>query len=219
MPQRLVEQGRTSSVFATFAQEMSELEARILDGHRTYEPVLRLGTSSCGNAVTLVARNKVTKELASIKLIKRGWDASASRALLRSSLIHMDVSCAMHPHIVECKDSFLLPTHLAIVMEYVEGETLESFIERVGGRCIENLARFIFQQLIIAVDFCHRKGTLLRDIKPSTILLHIGFGSLPLVKIFDFASSKKIRHSSSEEEEDQSGSALFVAPEVGPGLN
>ena len=123
----------------------------------------------------------------------------------------------MHPHIVEFKEAFLLPRHLAIVMEYVEGETLELFLERVGGHCIENLARFIFQQLIIAVDFCHKKGKLLRDIKPSTILLHISEGTLPLLKLWDFASSKDIAKAGqapSVEEEDQSGSALFVAPEV-----
>lgn len=29
---------------------------------------------------------------------------------------------------------------------------------QVGGKVIEGLARFIFQQLVIALDFCHRKG-------------------------------------------------------------
>lgn len=30
-----------------------------------------------------------------------------------------------HPHIVEMKGAFLTPFYLAVVMEYVEGETIE----------------------------------------------------------------------------------------------
>lgn len=43
-------------------------------------------------------------------------------------------------------------------MGFVQGETIEGFLEKVGGRVIENLGRFVFQQLLLAVDFCHRKG-------------------------------------------------------------
>ena len=40
------------------------------------------------------------------------------------------------------------------------------------------------------VDFCHRKGKLLRDIKLSNVLLAISEGQLPLVKLCDFTISK-----------------------------
>jgi serine/threonine protein kinase len=36
-----------------------------------------------------------------------------------------ELSMANHPHIVEMKGAFLTPYYLALVMEYVEGETLE----------------------------------------------------------------------------------------------
>jgi serine/threonine-protein kinase SRK2 len=66
----------------------------------------------------------------------------------------------------------------------------------VGGKVIEGLARFIFQQLIIALDFCHRKGKVNRDVKLSNILLSIAEGQLPLVKLCDFGVSKDTyRHS------------------------
>jgi serine/threonine-protein kinase SRK2 len=55
-------------------------------------------------------------------------------------------------------------------------------ILQVGGKVIEGLARFIFQQLIIALDFCHRKGKVNRDIKLSNILLSIsGVSIIPLL--------------------------------------
>ena len=53
---------------------------------------------------------------------------------------------------------FLLPRHLAIVMEYAQGGNLFQYILRQGGptRLQESHARWIFQQLVIGMDYCHR---------------------------------------------------------------
>ena len=55
-----------------------------------------------------------------------GWDEGATKYLLRELLIHQELSACHHPHIVELKDVFLTPTHLAAVLEYVEGENLQT---------------------------------------------------------------------------------------------
>ena len=54
---------------------------------------------------------------------------------------------------------FLTPTHLAIVMEYAKGGDLFNYTMRHGphGRLAEPQARWIFQQLIIGLDYCHRR--------------------------------------------------------------
>ena len=72
---------------------------------------------------------------------------------------------------------------------------------------VEALARFVFQQLILAVEFCHRKGKVLRDINLGSTLLGLGNGQLPLLKLCDFSISRdvvrdsnfysQVRHSSS----------------------
>ena len=56
---------------------------------------------------------------------------------------------------------FLTPTHLAIAMEYAQGGDLFNYVlgttqKRLG----ENEARWIFQQLVIALDYCHRRVSL-----------------------------------------------------------
>lgn len=195
-------------------------------GHPLYERIVNLGRAPTGSTFTQVARNKQTGELVSIKFLRRGWGKDVSTSLMNANFNHMELSVCGHPHVVEFKEAFLMRDHLAIVMEYVEGETVETFLERVGGKVIEALARFMFQQLIIAVDFCHRQGKLLRDIKPSTLLLNIREGTLPLLKLCDFAVSKDVtrrdHHPASgggtaaggEVSEGQVGSALFVAPEA-----
>ena len=54
---------------------------------------------------------------------------------------------------------FLTPTHLAIAMEYAPGGDLFNYTlgHRPHGRLAEQQARWIFQQLIIGLDYCHRR--------------------------------------------------------------
>jgi serine/threonine protein kinase len=59
-----------------------------------------------------------------------------------------------------------------------------------NDRASEALARFLFQQLVLALDFCHRKGKVSRDVKLANTLLALGANQLPLVKLCDFGYSK-----------------------------
>ena len=45
-----------------------------------------------------------------------------------------------------------------VVMEHVPGSNLQQYLEAAGGRLSEDVARFVFQQMMIAVDFCHKNG-------------------------------------------------------------
>ena len=50
---------------------------------------------------------------------------------------------------------FLLPEHLAITMEYAAGGDLFQLVGRAGG-LREGDGKWYFQQLIVAIDYCHR---------------------------------------------------------------
>ncbi len=54
---------------------------------------------------------------------------------------------------------FLTPTHLGIAMEFAQGGDLFQYLLRQQPHCrlLEVHARWIFQQLMIGLDFCHRK--------------------------------------------------------------
>ena len=54
---------------------------------------------------------------------------------------------------------FLTQTHLAIAMEYAQGGDMFKYICRHKPHCrlLESQARWIFQQLIIGLDYCHNK--------------------------------------------------------------
>ena len=77
--------------------------------------------------------------------------------------------CAAHPHIIHLREAFLTPHHLGIAMEYADGGDLLDFIDTFAARGLSAVpeveARRVFQQMMVAVDYCHRLGVANRDIK------------------------------------------------------
>jgi serine/threonine protein kinase len=51
---------------------------------------------------------------------------------------------------------FLTPTHLVLVLEYCPGGDLFHYVTARKGGLSEDEARWFFQQLMVAVDYCHR---------------------------------------------------------------
>lgn len=66
------------------------------------------------------------------------------------------------------------------------------------------------------MDFCHRRGKLLRDIKLSNVLLAISQGQLPLVKLCDFTISRDVLrdHDESQVGRREGGGLLSCLPLV-----
>lgn len=72
----------------------------------------------------------------------------------------------------------------AIILEYIDGETLESLIAR--GALNRDLARKFVSQLIDVLGYMHNKQTIHRDLKPSNIMItHKGMN----IKLIDFSLS------------------------------
>jgi len=88
-----------------------------------------------------------------------------------------------HPNIVSVTDLFAVDDALGLVMELVEGPTLEQWI-RDGGGTLDEVER-LFGGILDGVAHAHRSGMLHRDLKPANILLQPGpQGFVP--KVADF---------------------------------
>jgi serine/threonine-protein kinase SRK2 len=84
------------------------------------------------------------------------------------------------------------------------------FLRRVS----EALGRFLFQQLVLALDFCHRRGKVCRGVKLANTLLALAPGQLPLVKLADFGFSKDVgQHGAPQSQVSSRG--LLVLRQVG----
>jgi serine/threonine protein kinase len=92
-----------------------------------------------------------------------------------------------HPNIINVYDIVEMP-QLAIVMEYIDGPTLDEYLTDHGPVSVQELLRLMLP-VLSAVGFAHHKGVIHRDIKPSNILLEpTPSGMVP--KIMDFGVAK-----------------------------
>ncbi len=89
-----------------------------------------------------------------------------------------------HPHIVQIYDAVVDEGISYVVMEYVDGGTLEPHCNANALLPVEKIVEIIFK-CTRALDFANRAGVIHRDIKPANILLH---GETD-IKISDFGSA------------------------------
>jgi serine/threonine-protein kinase SIK3 len=75
-----------------------------------------------------------------------------------------------HPHITRLYEVMESSRSIYLVTEYAcNGEIFDHLVTH--GRMKEEEASRIFSQLVSAVDFCHRKGVVHRDLKAENVLL------------------------------------------------
>ncbi|GIL83875.1 hypothetical protein Vretifemale_12596 [Volvox reticuliferus] len=120
-----------------------------------------------------------------------------------------------HPHIVYCEEVFIDDTSLCIVMEYANCGSLLDLVKLRRG-LEEIYARWFFQQLILALHFCHNRGIAHRDIKPENLLLHIYEDlkyPVPILKMCDFGLSKAVVLPGASAKSCV-GTVRYMAPEV-----
>ncbi|MBI4700747.1 MAG: serine/threonine protein kinase, partial [Deltaproteobacteria bacterium] len=98
------------------------------------------------------------------------------------------------PHVVAVTDVDRTPEGLAyMVMEYVEGETLQRLYERLyeAGKRLSYGDAFAFAlQIVEGIAAAHREGIVHRDLKPDNVMLTLDSKGQTLVKILDFGIAK-----------------------------
>ncbi|QWT17778.1 serine/threonine protein kinase [Collinsella sp. zg1085] len=81
-------------------------------------------------------------------------------------------SLLQHPHIVSVIDFSYDAGYAYLVMEYVDGMTLEEFLQAVNGHSLTyDEAACIADALIQALSYAHSNGVLHLDIKPANVLI------------------------------------------------
>ncbi len=75
-----------------------------------------------------------------------------------------------HPNIVTIHDVGEQEGYHYIVMEYLEGETLDQWLRHNGAMSPQQAAP-VLQQLASALDYAHSRGVVHRDVKPSNVMI------------------------------------------------
>lgn len=94
-----------------------------------------------------------------------------------------------HPNIVGVYDSGLHEGDPYMVMEYLEGQPLDEFMEAKGADRLQFFLPLI-EQIGIGLDYAHEEGVVHRDIKPGNIIVTTKKNGRLRAKIVDFGLAK-----------------------------
>ncbi|KAL8936489.1 MAG: hypothetical protein Q9216_004906 [Gyalolechia sp. 2 TL-2023] len=170
-------------------------------GH--YHVKKTLGEGSFGKvklAVHRVSGQEVALKIISRKkLISRDMAGRVEREIQYLQLLR-------HPHIIKLYTVITTPTDIIMVLEFAGGELFDYIVK--NGKMAESKARRFFQQIVCAVEYCHRHKIVHRDLKPENLLLD---GDLN-VKIADFGLSNVLTDGNFLK--TSCGSPNYAAPEV-----
>jgi serine/threonine protein kinase len=115
-----------------------------------------------------------------------------------------------HPHIVQIYDAVVAESLCYIVMEYVQGGTLEEYSTADKLLPIERVVEIIFK-CTRALDFAFRIGITHRDIKPANILYSGNSANTGDIKISDFGAA--IVDSPDRTQVSGIGSPAYMSPQ------
>ena len=99
-----------------------------------------------------------------------------------------------HRHVVQVSDAVATPEVAGLVMDLVEGPTLEAYVRDQPKPLPLGQVRELFLPVLDALAEAHRRGIIHRDIKPANILLDLSQGR-PVPKLTDFGIAKVLRPS------------------------
>ncbi len=148
-----------------------------------------------------------------LKMLAPHW-ADEPTAVARFEREGKRLSELRHPNIVGLFDIGHQDDHPYIVMEFIRGIPLRKVLKKKGRL---SLAEFypVAAQMLEAVAYAHEKGIMLRDIKPSNVMLCERDGKANVVKVLDFGLAKMVEGDDVEvTKSNVIGTAGFLAPEL-----
>ncbi len=165
-----------------------------------------LGNGSMGTVYE--AENLLIGRRVAVKVLRSGLarDPAQSTLFLSEARTTARVS---HPNVVEILDIGLDRSGVPfIVMEYLEGKTLEQVAANRGPLPVAHACHLV-AQVLAAVGAAHRANVVHRDLKPANILVIDPDGG-SVVKLLDFGIAEGLVE---HESLGCAGTPLYMAPE------
>lgn len=179
----------------------------IADGR--YRVERALGDGAMANVV--LARDKELGRLVAVKLLDEQLadDHDFRARFTREGRLAAGLS---HPNVVTVFDAGEAEGRPYIVMEYVDGATLEDRL-RAEGALQPDEVRVIAQQVAAGLEHAHSQGLVHRDLKPGNLIQR----SDGTIKIADFGIARGSHGTELTEAGTILGTAAYLAPEQAEG--
>ncbi len=218
--------GDLSVAGSTVADRSSRLPLPALPGHDQprptvpgYEIIGELGHGGMG--IVYKARDLARNRTVAVKVIRndRLIHTESVARFRREALAAARVA---HPNVVRIYDADHSGETNYLVMEFVDGVTLQKLLDQATPLPIESACEYV-RQAALGLQHIHEQGLVHRDIKPSNLMIArpTEVGIPALVKILDLGVAKLYRLDESPVESLTTlthdgaviGTADFIAPE------
>jgi len=168
-----------------------------------YEVLEQIGSG--GMSYVFKAKDAILDRFVAIKVIKNEY-AQDTTYLTKFKTEAQSAAALEHPNIVNIYDVGTDNGEYFIVMEYIEGITLKTYIEKKGKLTFKE-ATSIGIQVSRGIEAAHNKGIVHRDIKPQNIMI----SSEGKVKVTDFGIARATTGNTVSNE--AMGSVHYISPE------
>ncbi len=203
----LLTQARSGSYPPVDQPDLVQAEGRDLTGQLVGEYRLESKLGEGGMGTVYLASHETLAQRVAVKVL----DPSLSRnPEIRTRFIqeaNIQISLA-HPGVVRVLTADTQGEHLALVMEYVEGQSLEQALDRHGA-LPQDKALHLFQQVLEAVAYAHGRGVVHRDLKPSNIMVPPDGAA----KVMDFGIAKVLGGAKLTRTGTLMGTSFYMSPE------
>jgi len=149
-----------------------------------FEEIRKVGEGTYG--VVFKVRNKKTDELVALKKIRLDDDDDGvpSTAIREISLL----TSLQHPNIVNLQQVFFTSKYLTLAFEFLDYD-LKKYMENKKGMLSLDEIKGLMYQLMLGIDFCHRRRIMHRDLKPQNLLID----QRGVLKLADFGLARAFR--------------------------
>ncbi len=164
-------------------EDRAGLLGKVLDGQYEIEAFIAEG----GMGAVYLARHTMLGDKVAIKILPQEMRKSPEW-LKRFQREGQAARRFRHPNAVVVHDLRMSSDgDIYLVMEYVEGRTLDKIVSAFGGRLLPTASIRIIEQVSAVLDEAHAMGVVHRDLKPSNIMVTTEGG---VVKLLDLGIAK-----------------------------
>jgi eukaryotic-like serine/threonine-protein kinase len=169
-----------------------------------YEILSLLGAGGMGQVYSV--RNIISGRIEAMKILLPDFAAEPDLAARFTAEIRT-LAGLDHPNIAQLRTAFQFENRLVMIMEFVEGVTLEKRASETPIPVSDVLN--YSGQVLSALSYAHSKGVTHRDIKPANIMIT----SHGLVKLMDFGIAKSTNDLQLTRPGTTMGSVYYMSPE------